>query len=335
MSLDEAAGLWWRDVAQHKDSASTDAIRIQTLFRLFGKNTAIADIRTATVNDAIQKRRAETVRGKQVSPSTVNRDIIDTLRPILRHVHALYEDQGLSLPTIQWGKMRLPEPDEVRREFTAQQIAEWGAALGSNVERIFLGTALTYGPRFGELFFPPGALVLDDPGGPYVMLGRYKGRDGWRETRKDGSVLKVPLAIQDARVLGALASRAQAANLDTIWFDVRGDEVSEISYWGMHSRLRTAARAAGIPPGRIIHGMRHHAGTTLLRSSGNLMLVRDALGHKDVATTQRYAHASDDDLRAALARSASTNPTTRALLAPVFSENPSEPAPPDGADTGT
>lgn len=300
MTLQAAASRWWLDVGQHKRSSSTSWLRIACVLRLFGKETPIGDIKTATVSDAIQRRRAELVRGRPVANATVNRDVIDTLRPILSHVEALYEDDGLVLPRIKWGRLRLPERGEINREFTDEQVKAWAAALGP-VERVFLGFALTYGPRFGEMFFPPSSLVADDPGGPYVLLGRYKGRDGWRDVRKDGTVHRLPLEPGDARLLAALASRAAAAGLDVIWFDLVNGEPREISYGTLRKRLLRGAELAKIPPGRIIHGMRHHAGTSILRATGNLMLARSLLGHSDVATTQRYAHAGDADLRAGLA----------------------------------
>jgi integrase len=69
----------------------------------------------------------------------------------------------------------------------------------------------------------------------------------------------------------------------------------------MAARLRSAARRAGLGAlPRLIHGARHHAGTDFLRSSKNLKLTQRLLGHKDIQSTMRYAHALDDDLIAAL-----------------------------------
>lgn len=316
ITLDLAAGRWFRDVGQHNRTADDIKRRIKTVLRLLGKDTPIEDIKSAHVLDAIQRRRDENVvnaaaeisaskrakRGavvatKKVSASTVNRDIIDTLRPILRHAEEVYE---LSLPRIPWRKLRLKEPPPIVQEFSNAQIKAWSDQLG-DVERIFLAIALTYGPRLGELFFPPSALKLDDPNNPILELGRYKGRDV-RESRKDGSLHNVPLLPDHARVLAVLASRATAAKLDVIWFDEDEEgRLHEISYWGMTSRLRGAAKRAGLGDiRRLLHGMRHHAGTQLLRRTNNLIVAQRTLGHRQIATTQRYAHANDADVRAGL-----------------------------------
>ena len=51
-----------------------------------------------------------------------------------------------------------------------------------------------------------------------------------------------------------------------------------------------------------IHDLRHAAATAALMATGNLVLVRDLLGHSDFKTTERYAHTSVAMLREALDR---------------------------------
>ena len=48
------------------------------------------------------------------------------------------------------------------------------------------------------------------------------------------------------------------------------------------------------------HDTRHTAATRILRASNNLKVTQQLLGHKDIATTARYAHAMHDDVRAAM-----------------------------------
>lgn len=51
-----------------------------------------------------------------------------------------------------------------------------------------------------------------------------------------------------------------------------------------------------------LHTLRHRCGTDVYRASGDIMAVRDLLGHSSVATTQRYIATDQDRLRAALLR---------------------------------
>ncbi len=47
------------------------------------------------------------------------------------------------------------------------------------------------------------------------------------------------------------------------------------------------------------HDLRHTSATRILRKS-NLRVVQQLLGHSDIATTTKYAHAVDDDIRNAM-----------------------------------
>jgi integrase len=47
------------------------------------------------------------------------------------------------------------------------------------------------------------------------------------------------------------------------------------------------------------HDLRHTFGSYMLKATKNIMAVKESLGHTNVATTQRYMHVLDEDLRAA------------------------------------
>jgi integrase len=66
--------------------------------------------------------------------------------------------------------------------------------------------------------------------------------------------------------------------------------------------LKTTWRRQGAPAvdDFRLHDTRHTAATRLLREGGNLKLVQRLLRHEDIATTAKYAHAQDEDLRAAM-----------------------------------
>jgi integrase len=67
-----------------------------------------------------------------------------------------------------------------------------------------------------------------------------------------------------------------------------------------------ALEAAGIEDFRF-HDLRHTAATRVLRASNNLKVVQEMLGHSDIGTTARYAHAMKEDVRAAMERAQSRN----------------------------
>ena len=60
------------------------------------------------------------------------------------------------------------------------------------------------------------------------------------------------------------------------------------------------ASKAGIDKDVSPHTLRHSFATDLLRETGNLELVRRALGHSNLQTTQIYVHLTDQDLESAM-----------------------------------
>lgn len=310
MTLDEAAGQWWVEVGQHLRTADDVARRLTIVLRLLGKSTRLVEIKTRTIASAIEIRRGETFTkapdqpaqdGKParlakrypVSNATVNADIVGILRRIMRRAETVWEVKPLA--RIDWKALTLSEPEPELRVYTPDQRAAWSEQCDP-LTRAQLNLLLTYGLRLGELFFPPDAF---DPAGPSVAINK----------RKRGSMM-LPLRADDARDIAARVGRAQAAGLDTIWFDEKATpalgrrpekvELIARTYYGSQARLRSAARRAGLKLDRVIHGARHHAGTVMLAKTGNLKLSQQLLGHADIKSTLRYAHALDGALRDAL-----------------------------------
>ena len=67
-------------------------------------------------------------------------------------------------------------------------------------------------------------------------------------------------------------------------------------------RLSIWLGKAGITKNITPHGLRHTFATHLYSSTSNLLLVKRALGHADISTTEIYTHLADDTLEDALER---------------------------------
>jgi integrase len=61
-----------------------------------------------------------------------------------------------------------------------------------------------------------------------------------------------------------------------------------------------AAKAAAGVTGLRLHDLRHTRGTRIVRATGSLAAAKEALKHKNIKTTLRYAHVLDEDVRRAL-----------------------------------
>lgn len=73
---------------------------------------------------------------------------------------------------------------------------------------------------------------------------------------------------------------------------------------------------SGLPKNLVLYCGRHDFGTRVLKKTGNLKLVMQAMGHVDVKTAMKYQHPELDIVRSALndtepgAPPTSTDPTT-------------------------
>lgn len=283
LTLDVAAQRYWEEKSPQVKDAKHLKHRLTVMVQCYGRHKRLCDIDAPDVLGAITLRR--TVGKRAPSPSTINRDLIDTtMRPLLNRARKVWKAKGLA--EIDWSSLRQREPEPEAREYSAAQIAAWTGEL-DGVERFALHLLLTYGMRFGELFFAPSA--VDGQGARVTLQG---------SNRKNNRPHTIPLLPEDARTLASFAGRAASMDLPHVWF--HGDPAKPYKYSLLHGRLDRAAKRAGLNMGRVIHGARHHAGTRTLRQTGNLRLAQRLLGHATIQSTVRYAHASEDDLRAAL-----------------------------------
>lgn len=234
------------------------------------------------------------MRGKTVpANATVNRDIVSTIRPVLRLARKRLNDgsgPAVPFPEIDWGELRLAEPKPKPKDFTPKEIEGLIAALPRHYQD-FARFQARYGCRLSEMFFRLAAIDLD---GARVTL-----RD-----RKAGDDHIIPLLPEDAAMLAARVGRARAARIDTPWFrELKNGKLKPLAYWGALHAIRDAMAACGLraaKDARGSHALRHHAGMQMLRSSQNLRVTQRLLGHANVQSTTVYAHAMEDDLRNAL-----------------------------------
>lgn len=317
--LDAAIGRYWEEKGKYRGDKDDVERRLDMLLKLFGKTSRLKEIGQTEVAAAIEQRSGMTFKkgkdrvGKDgkvipakeypISDSTVNRDVIETLRPVLKRAKTHWTPTGTmhGLPEIDWRELRLTEPRALSRLYSAPERAGWLNKVqtwGDDLD-VPLDLMLTNGLRFNEVFMPLDAPQLDDMDAPTLRLQKGRKRD---------VILYVPIRVDHAQRLAARIGQARAYNLlhpaDPLthpWFYAQGKKLVPYTYSQMEYRLSKSADDAGIEGGRRIHGARHHAGSTVLkRTKGNLKAVQSMLGHASISSSQRYAHVLIDDLRAAI-----------------------------------
>jgi site-specific recombinase XerD len=105
------------------------------------------------------------------------------------------------------------------------------------------------------------------------------------EKMKNSYPLGIPLNKQATSVLME-HFRKRKLHVPYVFFN---REEKTYTKWGVYRAFKKACRKAGYPDYRF-HDLRHDFCSKLVQSGVDIYTVKELAGHKDVTTTQRYAH---------------------------------------------
>jgi integrase len=280
ITVDEACGLWWTGKGTHLKSHATARYQLDNIIAGLGKNRLLGDVAFLDADRMVARRRAA------VSDSSVNRET-QLARRVFRHA----ADRGFDVAGIEWGKLMLREPKERIRELSADEEKRLFEKLPADLAAV-VEFALLSGQRRTSIITLLWSKV--DLGGARAAV-RVKG----------GHWHTFPLT---PRMVAILANRPKVAPQVFTYVCARPapprpDRPRRLkgvrypfSLQGWTRQWRAALVDAGIEDFRF-HDLRHTTGTRLLRATGNMKTVQKLLGHADVTTSARYAHAMEDDVR--------------------------------------
>ena len=100
---------------------------------------------------------------------------------------------------------------------------------------------------------------------------------------KNGTSRVIPL---DSTLFELLSKWPRMAGSDTVFPNAKGNR------WTYTNKAFRNARARAGLADLHLHDLRHTFASHWVMNSGNLMVLRDILGHKNITMTQRYAHLS-------------------------------------------
>lgn len=296
LTVEGAFIRYMEEVGDHHANALTTLASLEWLQAQLGPRRLLRTIDDEQIAAIVARRRVERRRvGKaaerdtqrRVSNATVNRTCTEPLRKVLLRAGDLW---GCPVHKIRWGEHLLEEPKERVREATTDE----EAALLDGLDRGYdaaVQFAILSGCRLAEIvgltwqrvdFFTQQFTVIGKGDKPRTIpMGRAIFELLWGE--KDHH----PIAVftYAARRTDKRKKRLRGARYP-------------ITYNGLKSCWRRLVKDAGITDYRF-HDNRHTAATRTLRHS-NLRVVQHLLGHADVATTAKYAHAMTEDIRAAM-----------------------------------
>ena len=289
-TVEQACDEWFNIRGQFQKSHKITLYQLGRLIEGIGANVALQDLDEKLLDNYVAKRRYKKAN------ATVNREI-----ELLRRVVFWAHKRKIETPEIDWKEVLLPEPKERIRELTADEERRLFDALPDNLKPL-VEFALLSGKRKAEIV----ALRWSD-----VDLG------GARATfsTKGGDRHTIPLSPRMVAIIGnqpkvcpqvfTYVCQRPAPKRKDRPQRVKGERYP-FSKQGWSRQWRKALKEARIENYRF-HDNRHTAATRNLRATGNMKGVQKLLGHKDLKTTGRYAHAMEDDVRAMLFATESRN----------------------------
>lgn len=138
------------------------------------------------------------------------------------------------------------------------------ASVSLNIDsQIFIELGLTLGLRLSEI----------------MQVKSDKVQEGWiRITRKGGNEQFIPLTDSLARKLKGFEGFSRTPNF-------------------YRKQLARARKLAGIKERITPHTLRHSFATKAIQSGNDIMTLKEALGHRNLNTTQRYCHVTPESMR--------------------------------------
>jgi integrase len=226
-------------------------------------------------------KKGLSARSEPYAPATIKHQVV-----LLRRLFNLAVKWGLYDGKNPVHGVHMPHVDNQKTEYlSAEELARLHQVLDNwpfDDSAAFVKFALYTGLRRGELFkltweaidFERGLLRLVEPKGKRTVA--------------------IPVSDAALDVLHGLARTSPF-----VFPGKNGKQRTDFK--GPWQRIR---KAAELPEGFRFHGLRHHFASALVSNGVDLAIVRELLTHKDMTTTQRYAHLAPGAVKTAAQKSA-------------------------------
>lgn len=301
LTFEIAASKYWHEIGQHQKDRENLLWSLDWLQTAIGRSTRLSKINDNLVAGLVAKRRNDLIPNRKpeqkISPATVNRTMTQRLRSILIRAAKIWK---VRTGEVIWSAHLLKESGERIREASRMEEAKIMSQLDRGYDTA-VQFAFLSGCRRMEILGLEWSRV-DFFGRAFSVIG------------KGGKTRIIPMS---------------QAIFDLLWQERGHHEVKVFTFEakrtlknrglcrglryplteaGLKTAMRRAVADAGVENFRF-HDTRHTAATRILRAS-NLRVAQKLLGHEDIATTTKYAHALVDDVRNAMdAMNATKNDT--------------------------
>lgn len=283
ISLREAFGRFYNEKAAFEANHKTVLAQLARLARELGPDLFLDQL---TTDDLL---KYQTDRRKSVSNRTVNAEVPELLRRVIKRAKMWGVDQGdLGASDYDWSSLKLELPAHRTRSASREEQARLLWSLRKDYRPIII-FALRTGLRKKALLVERDQIDWD------THTLRYR-----KKSKRTNDIGLLPLTPRIERLLRHEISKAPNQTAVFTYEDQREGGRKPITAAGLQTMMRRAVAKAGLKDWRLIHDLRHTAATETLRSSQNLAAVQVMLGHSDIAQTSRYAHVLMADVREAM-----------------------------------
>lgn len=249
-----------------------------------GRSTGVRDLTHETVASFLAAHVARTRPDGKPKKATTTNALRTSLGVFLRHCH----DAGYA-PTnagrlIRRARCAPPPPRGLSRDEQARLLDVLSKATGEEADRdrVLFEVLLATGIRVGS------ALALD-----VGDVDLERGELLLRSMKNSSS-----MCVYFNKRVGALLRGLIADRTDAPLFESRHRR--RLSARQVARRLAFWCREARIQRPTCCHGLRHSFATDLYRRTGDVLLVREALGHASLASTAIYVRTDPERLRRAI-----------------------------------
>lgn len=285
ITVNEAASLY-QDHVELLPSWPTIRYMLAELVDGLGPSKLLSEVTDRDLQIYFAKRRDAR------SNATVNREI-ENARSMWRRAHRTKYDVG-EMP--DWALLLLKVPKKPPRELQQVEEDKLMLALRNDVVdavdfmlKSGWRRAEVLGLRWEDLNLPAKSAITRIKGGDFVSrplttaLVEIIARQPQADT-KEGKPFVFTYVCQKSR-----GKR-------------RKDKRYPLTPTALRKPWAAALATAKVESFRL-HDLRHTRGTRIVRATGSLAAAKEALKHKRIETTLRYAHVLDDDVRNALEQS--------------------------------
>jgi integrase len=244
---------------------------------------ALESVRSEDVEDMMRAMTADGVGAKSI------RNYIGTLSALYRYAMHPRRRWATANPCDMIDLPPLAISDEIRFLTTVEVDALVSAAVEGDyqaLDRVLYLTAAMTGLRQGELIALRWQDVDWDAQRVRVRRNHVLGEFDTPKSRR--STRSVPMSRRVTRELGQWQKTTRwAGPADLVFAEPASGEV--LRRGALMRRYRRALKAAKLEPTHRFHDLRHTFGTAMAAAGVPMRTLQEWMGHRDMATTQRYA----------------------------------------------